>query len=142
MKAPITMRTRNPKHSARLGALLSAELVFTLPIVMGAFFALVEISMLWIANHRLEAACRAAARVASIQGTDQADVQSAATESLGRPALVRSHSLRVERGRHSGDPVWVEVRVPMRAAAPDLFWFLGFSLEGRQLVAQCVMRRE
>ncbi len=42
----------------RHGAILSAELVCVLPILMGIFFALVEVGMLWTANHRLAAAAR------------------------------------------------------------------------------------
>ena len=40
------------------------------------------------------------------------------------------------------DPVTVEVRVPMDAAAPDLLRFFGFSLRNRMLLAKTTMRKE
>ncbi len=126
----------------RQGALLSAELVFVLPLLMGIFFALVEVGMLWTANHRLAAAARAACRAAAMPGAGHNHAEHAAIRSLGRPALVKAHKMRMYRGPHTGDPVWIELRVPMKSAAPDMFWFLGFGLGNRHLVAQCVMRCE
>ena len=128
--------------ATRQGALLSAELVLVLPILMGIFFALVEVAMLWTANHRLAAAARAACRAAAMPGSEHDEVRKAAIQTMGRPTLVNAHKMKMRRGPHTGDPVWIELRVPMRSAAPDLLWFLGFGLEHRQLVAQCVMRRE
>jgi len=136
-------RKRNhARFTTRTGALLSTELMFVLPILMGIFFALVEVGMLWTANHRLAAAARAACRAAAMPGAGHSDAEHAAVRSLARPALVHEHKMRMHRGPHTGDPIWIELRVPMRAVAPDLFWFLGFGLGDRQLVAQCVMRCE
>ena len=53
-------------------------------------------------------------------------------------------SLQVDSilGQKSGDVVAVAVSVDMSAAAPDLLWPIGYSLQGRQLLSETRMIRE
>ena len=126
----------------RRGAILSAELVLALPLITILFFAITQFGILWASQHKLSAAARAACRVASLPGSTLADIDRAVAQALGSQRLVDSRQLRVQRGPYSGDPVRVELRVPITAATPEMLKLFGFSLGDRQLVAQCTMRRE
>jgi Flp pilus assembly protein TadG len=130
------------RRRSRRGAVLSTELILLVPIAFGLLMALAEFSMLWLANQRVVAAAQAACRTATLPGATVDAVQQAAASALAKPALISQATIEVTWAQHSGDPVLVEVRLPMRAAAPDLLAFLGFGLGDGQLVAQCVMRKE
>ena len=86
---------------------------------------------------RVQAASSAACRVGTLPAGDvaaqQAAMQNAAAKALATTSLVQAFQLQSQLGSSTGDPVVVEVRVPMTAAAPDLLRVLGFSLQGRQL---------
>jgi hypothetical protein len=49
-----------------------------------------------------------------------------------------------KRGRPipSGEPVMVRVEIAANQAVPDLLAFIGFSIRGKQLVGQTIMRKE
>ncbi len=126
----------------RKGAVLSMELVLAFPLAMGLFLALVQFSFLWVGNHRVAMAAREGCRVAILPGCDDKEIEQAVVQALGQRCMIEAHRSRFLRGKHGGDRVGVEVRVPMRAAAPDLLGFLGFGLGKRELVAQCVMRKQ
>lgn len=121
---------------------MSMELVFVLPILLGLLLAIVEFGMLWSANQRVKQAANAAARVATFPGTNTAAVTQAAALALDKKPLVESMQCAVAGGAYSGDMVAVRISVPMRAAAPDLLSFLGFSLNNRYLLAETIMRKE
>jgi len=131
---------------SRKGVLLSTELLFVLPILAGLLFAMVEFSMLLSAKQQLKSASRLACRVASLPAADPARldhaVRRAAEKGLVRASLIENYELRFDPGQNTGDEVVAEVRVPMRAAAPNLLSVIGFNLKGRHLTARTVMRKE
>ena len=135
-------KTLAGRTDRRRGAILSMELIFVLPIVIGLLFAIVEFSMLWTASHLVKSASTAGCRVATFPGSNAAAVQESVAMALGRPALIQNCQVEVRGGVNSGDEVLVAVRVPMAAAAPDLLGFFGFRLQDRTLEAQTVMRKE
>ncbi len=145
-----TLRNQQRKNriakSRRRGVLVSAELTLALPIVVILLCAVVEMSMLWSANHLIKAASQAGCRVASLPSTNPADSETSAYQTvanvLGKQRLVEAHFVALELGEFTGDPVICEVRMPMGAAAPNMLAMFGFSLEGRELVARTVMRKE
>lgn len=130
----------------RYGALLCIELLFVLPIILIVLFAILEFGCLWSANLRVKAASQAACRVATLPAETPEDMMRAvrrmAAQSLGSASLSRSSQIRVEAAEHSGDPVAVEIRVPMSAAAPNMLAMFGLKLEGRELIGRTVMRKE
>jgi len=130
----------------RKGAVLSLELLFVLPILSVICFAMVELSFLLMGEQRVQAASVAACRVGTLPASNAAAQQQAmrdaAAGALGDASLAASYQMQFEPGQYAGDPVIVEVSVPMTAAAPDLLKIIGFSLEGRQLVAQTQMCKQ
>ncbi len=126
--------------------LVTVELLYVVPIVAALFFAVLQFSLLLSANNQLKLASQMACRVGSLPSSDpavlEAAVREAARHALLKQNLIGAHRLVFRPGRHSGDPVLVEIRVPMKAAAPDMLGFIGFSLKDRELVARTVMRKE
>lgn len=138
---------RGRRHlRGRKGAILSAELLLVLPIVMALCLGMAELSMLLMAMQRVEAASSAACRVATLPASDpvalEQAVREAAARALLKAKLVQAYQLEFAPGQFPGDPVTVEVRVPMKAAAPDLLRIFGFSLKGQELVSRTVMRKQ
>ena len=133
-------------NTNRVGAILSIELLLVLPVLAAMCFGVAELSLLLMAMQRVQSASSAACRVATLPATDpvvlERAVRDAAARALAKASLVRTYEIRFQLGQYAGDPVVVEVRVPMKAAAPDLLKIVGFTLEGRQLVAQTVMRKQ
>jgi Flp pilus assembly protein TadG len=138
-------RLRSPR-ATRLGAVLSVELLLVLPILGALCLGIVELSLLLMGMQRVEAASSAACRVATLPASDPAAleqaVRAAAAQALLKQPLVQAQEIQFDLGQFPGDPVMVEVRVPMTAAAPDLLNMLGISLQGRKLVSRTVMRKE
>jgi hypothetical protein len=134
---------RNEPHRRGLATL---ELILVLPLLLGLVLAAVEFGMIWSASQRVQMACATACRV----GTRPCEnltvlnnqVQLAAQTSLISQALVQSYSLNFFPGANTGDPVIVELKVPMSAAAPDLLQMFGFSLKKRFLYSRIIMRKE
>ncbi|MCA9115244.1 MAG: pilus assembly protein [Planctomycetaceae bacterium] len=125
---------------ARRGV-LSMELVLTLPILGMVLMGLFEYSLLFLARGELEQASRTAARRATIAGVTADDVEEEIRRVLSR-RLAEHARVEILGGEYSGDLVAVRVSVPMRAAAPDLLWPIGFSLKGRFLRSETRMARE
>ena len=117
------------------------ELAMTLPILGLVLLALFEFSLLFSARGTVVEASRAAARVASLQGSDMEDVQEEVTRILG-PRYADRVQVDVDFGQHSGDTVCVGVSVPMDSASPDLLWPVGYGLEGRRLYSETCMVKE
>jgi Flp pilus assembly protein TadG len=136
------LRRHNTKSRRRLGAILSMELVLVLPIVLGLIFATIEIGMLWSSGQRVKEAAAAGSRVAGFRGADESAVRRAVEHGLGRKNLSENYTLDISHPDDNPHEVCVTVTVPMKAAAPDLLTFLGFSLEDRRLTAHSIMRRE
>jgi len=117
------------------------ELVMVLPILMFMLMGLFEFSFLFLAQGELEEAAQSGARLATLQSVQEEDVIAEVQRSLP-DRLAQSVSVRVFLGEHSGDEVIVIVRVPSQAAAPDLLWAIGYSLEGRSVTAETRMAKE
>ena len=137
---------REWKRTRRAGAINCMELLFVLPVLLIVVFAILEFGCLWSANLRVKAASQAACRVATLPAATPEEmmlaVQRMSDQSLGNASLVRSSKINVQPAEHSGDPVTVEVRVPMSAAAPDMLAVFGLELKGRELIGRTVMRKE
>jgi Flp pilus assembly protein TadG len=139
-------QTRKRSCGNRTGALLSLELLLVLPVLglVGAGF--LEFSLLLMGMQRVQTASSAACRVGPLPAGDAADQQQAmheaAERALGTTGLAASFEIQSQVGQFAGDPVVVEVRAPMSAAAPDLLKVIGFGLEGRQLTARAQMCKQ
>ncbi|MCE9607111.1 MAG: pilus assembly protein [Planctomycetia bacterium] len=136
-KIPLCSRQRR-----RLGAVLSMELIFVLPILLALIFASVEFGMLWSSGRRVEEAAAAGCRTASFRGADDSAIRRSIERTLDRTALVKSYAVNVRRDLPNANEVCVTVSVPMKAAAPDMLGIIGFALGSRTIVAQSVMRKE
>lgn len=112
-----------------------------LPILMFMLMGLFEFSFLFLAQGELEEAAQSGARLATLQSVQEEDVIAEVQRSLP-DRLAQCVSVRAFLGEHSGDEVIVIVRVPSRAAAPDLLWAIGYSLEGRSVTAETRMAKE
>jgi hypothetical protein len=130
----------------RKGAVLSLELLLLFPVLWVVCFGFVEFSLLLIGMQRVQAASNAACRMGTLPTTDleaqQTAMNDAAKAALGRPTMVASYQMQSQVGQYSGDPVQVEISVPMTSAAPNLLLIVGFNLEGRQLVARTEMCKQ
>ena len=140
-------RQRNKKTKrSRAGAVFTLELLLVLPILLIVGLALVELSLLLMGMQRVQAASSAACQVATLPASDPVALQEAmddaAKGALATEGLVASYEMQSLVGPYVGDPVTVEVSAPMTAAAPDLLRMIGFSLQGRQLVARTRMCKQ
>ncbi|MCA9079522.1 MAG: pilus assembly protein [Planctomycetaceae bacterium] len=134
------MRNRRPSVKQRRG-ILTMELVLVLPILMFMLLGLFEFSFLFLAQGELEEAAQAGARIATLHGVSEADVQQEVERTLtGR--LASNVNVNAVLGEYSGDDVVVTVSVPSLAAAPDLLWAIGYSLEGQTITAHTRMTKE
>jgi Flp pilus assembly protein TadG len=142
----ITMQRHKRTRRNRKGAVLSVELLLVLPILWIICFGLVEISLLLMGMQRVQAAGSAACRVGTLPAANPAAqeqaMRNAAARALEKQALADAYSMQFDLGQYAGDPVVVEISVPMTAVSPDLLKVIGFSLQGRQLVAQAVMCKQ
>jgi Flp pilus assembly protein TadG len=134
------------RRRGRKGAVLSLELLFVLPILAVLFFGLLEVSLLLMGMQRVQAASSAACRVGTLPANDpvaqQQAMKDAAARALGQAGMIATYQMQADVGRYVGDPVLVQVSVPMTAASPDLLGMIGFSLKDRQLVGRCEMCKQ
>lgn len=130
-------------RSARMGAILSMELVLVLPIILLLLFAVCEFSMLASAQTQVSDSARNTARLMSISGMPAAEAETAVLKLLG-PGLSRGARVRVQAGQFPGDSCQITVFVPMNNATPDLLWMTGFSVKDRFMTghASMVVERE
>lgn len=126
--------------------MFSLELLLILPIVWVLFCGLIELSLLLMSMQRVQAASSAACRIGTLPCENavaqQEAMLDAAARALGTAGMVANCTLRSDVGQYAGDPVVVEVSVPMTSAAPDLLRVIGFSLQNRRLVAQTQMCKQ
>ena len=127
----------------RTGAIISTELMLTLPLLIGIFFAAVEFGILLVSFQKIENGCREACRVGTLPGATYETVDQTLRDSLGWNVLSSSVTIEdLSLGRQTGDRVELQVSVPMKKVAPDMLGFIGFSLGERQLHSHCSMRKE
>ena len=131
---------KRPRSRRRLGV-LTIELVMVLPILMIVLMAVFEFSILFFARSSVVQASRLAARQASLGVTDEEQINQVVNRVLS-PALQRGHQVYVIPASRAGEITTVGLRVPMKSAAPDLLWPIGFSLQGRYLVEETSLVRE
>lgn len=137
------IRQTSPANSRRTrrAGVISMELVLTLPILALLLAGLLEFTMLFFARGELADASRVAARKATLPGVTQEDVEDEVLKVL-HPRFHPSVRVDANFGEKSGDVVAVAVTVDMSAAAPDLLWAIGYSLQGRPLLSETCMIRE
>ena len=134
-------QTQQTTTSKKRRGILTAELIFTLPILGVVLFGLFEFSLLFLARGDLADATRAAARKASLPGVSDEQVELEVRKVLPQ-RLQQSLEVRVESGSRSGDLVTVSISVPMGDAAPDFLWPIGYSLKNRNLYHTTRMIKE
>jgi Flp pilus assembly protein TadG len=130
--------SRHPKRTRR--GILSLELAAALPILMAVLAATVEFSLLLSAQGTLADASRSAVRAAALGVRDEDQLLATAQRALG-PRLGASPVISLRDDETTGT-VSVVVRVPMRSAAPNLLWPVGYDLSGRYLTASASMASE
>ena len=139
-------RGKRKGRCRRSGAVFSLELLLVLPILLTVCFGVVELSLLLMGMQRVQAASSVACRIGTLPASDpiaqDQAMREAVTYALGTVGMADSFEMRSRLGQYAGDPVVVEVTVPMSAAAPDLLKILGFTLEGRDLTAQTQMCKQ
>jgi Flp pilus assembly protein TadG len=139
-------RTYRSAKKKRGGAVFSLEFLLILPIVLTVCFAAIEFSLLLIGMQRVQTASSAACRIATLPATDAVAQEKAmndvAAATLGTQAMVDAYEMKTELGTYPGDPVVVEIHVPMSAAAPNLLKVIGFDLEDRELVSLTEMCKQ
>lgn len=136
-----TSRHSIARSERRRSGVLSMELVLTLPILALLLAGVLEFSMLYFARGEVVEASRVAARKATLPGVSLDDVEDEVLKVL-HPRFHDSVQVEAELGERSGDVVVVAVTVDMSAAAPDLLWPIGYSLQGRPLLSETCMIRE
>ena len=132
--------------SKRAGAILALELLFVFPIMMAIFFGTVEFGLLLAAEARLMNASREGTRVAAAGG-NFADVQAAVKAALptAEQNLVDINAKLFDVMSNPllpGDPVSVMVSAKATDLVPDYLRFICFSISGKCLIGQTVMRKE
>jgi len=125
----------------RRGAVMSMELILSVPILLVVLMAVFEYSMLFFARGEVVHACRLGARLGTLPGVGPAAVDQEVRRALS-PSLQRRAVVEYSPGERPGDLVSVVVRVPMRAAAPDLLWPIGLGIGSAELIAETRMARE
>lgn len=128
-----------PKKHTRRGV-LSLELAAALPVLLVVLAATVEFSLLLSAQGTLADASRSAARAAALGVRGEEQLLATARQALG-PRLGASPDVSFFDDETTGT-VNVVVRVPMRSAAPNLLWPVGYDLSGRYLTASASMASE
>lgn len=139
--AMLVRQSRSEVQRPHRRAVLSMELVLTLPILGVVLFGLFEFTWLFYSRSLVVEASRVGARKASLPGATLADVERDVRRTLPQ-GLQRQLRVVGDMGEYSGDVVWVGVEVPMQSAAPDLLWPIGVGLAGRNLYSETRMVRE
>jgi len=134
------MRAAQRGPNAHRRGLLSLELAAALPILLVVLAATIEFSLLLASQGSVADASRAAARAAALGVRDEEQLLGVARRSLG-PRLAGRSELSILDDPQTGT-VSVAVRVPMRSAAPNLLWPIGYDLSGRSLTASASMASE
>jgi len=132
----------------RRGAVLAAELLIVLPILLIFVAGMIEFSMILSARWELLAASEQGARVASQGGSDD-DVKATVQKALGTGQLSQNAQVFVDRTPAvPGDPannrdrVQVCVQVSAGKIVPDILVWAGISLGSQNLVGCSVMNQE
>ncbi|QDT99149.1 TadE/TadG family type IV pilus assembly protein [Gimesia aquarii] len=131
---------RTKKQTKRSG-FLSMELVLVLPIFGIVLFALLEFTLLFYARADVVEASRIGARLATLPGVTQENVEQEVLKILP-PQLGQGAVIQTELGEHAGDVVTVAVSIPMSLASPNLLWPIGYDLTEQNLYSETRMIKE
>jgi hypothetical protein len=165
-----TNSTLATRKRQRKGAILSLELVIALPVLLTVIFAAVEFTFLLLGSQAITAAANLGAREAALPNATAGDVNVSVLTALNtwrwaQPNILQvlifvdtdgdgdlelvSDSFAAEQdpanqlgAAPTGSDVQVTVKLPSNQAAPDLLSLIGFSLNGQELTASFVTRKE
>lgn len=129
----------SPKRSRK--GFVSLEVILVLPMLMILLLGLLEFSLLFSARGEVIDAARAGGRLATLHGVDEYLIEDEVRRTLGRP-LASYARVETQIGEHSGEEIYVRVRVPMAAATPDLLWPVGYSVKGQEIIGEVRMLKE
>ncbi|QDT25851.1 TadE/TadG family type IV pilus assembly protein [Gimesia panareensis] len=138
------MKVKRKQHKCRQTkrrGFLSMELALVLPIFAIVLFALLEFTLLFYARADVVEASRIGARLATMPGITQQNVEQEVKKVLP-PQLGQGAVIQTQIGKHSGDVVMVGVSIPMSLAAPNLLWPVGYDLKGQNLYSETRMIKE
>jgi Flp pilus assembly protein TadG len=119
----------------------SVELMMVLPLVLLVLLGTIEFACLLMAQQSLAHATYLGARRASVCEASSEDIERTVRGALG-PSMGRKVRVSARVGQDVGEAVVVHARVPMQSAAPDFLGWIGVSLQGRELQAAAVLRKE
>jgi hypothetical protein len=140
MRARLVARADWRAPKAR-GGFATLEVALALPVFAVIFMGMIEFTLLFYARGMLVDASRAGARAATRLGASRQAIRAEVLQVLP-PALHEDLEIWVSEAARSGQPVTVAARIPMKNAAPDLLWLVGYGLTGRMLHAEATMIKE
>lgn len=117
------------------------ELALVLPIFGIVMFALLEFTLLFYARADVVEASRIGARLATLPGVTQQNVEQEVLKILP-PQLGQGAVVQADLGKNSGDVVMVAVSIPMTLASPNLLWPVGYNIKGQNLYSETRMIKE
>ncbi|QDV49188.1 TadE-like protein [Gimesia fumaroli] len=117
------------------------ELALVLPIFGIVLFALLEFTLLFYARADVVEASRIGARLATLPGVTQENVEQEVLKILP-PQLGQGAVVKADLGENSGDLVMVAVSIPMTLASPNLLWPIGYDIKGQKLYSETRMIKE
>jgi hypothetical protein len=151
----ITTNDGRPAPQRRRGALMAAELLFTMPVLMLFLMGVVEYYLLVTTRIDMLHACRAGSRVAAsgsyaYKAQTEDEVKKTVQASLGNGRLERFSEINVVWSQDlppqetAGQAAWVEVvvKVPPRRVIPDFLGWVGFTVGSKKLVTSVLMKQE
>jgi len=147
-------KKRRPRNLRR--AVLSVELVLTLPILLTVVLAMTQFAILLMSTQTISAAANVGAREASLPSATVASTTAAVQRAVAGWQFAGSADLTVNVQARDGDTgvaknladavtgdvVLVQVKVPSIEAAPNLLKFIGLSIEDQWLQSTTVVRKE
>jgi Flp pilus assembly protein TadG len=149
-RIPIQSRANRRNARRRKGAVLTVELLFILPLLTIVLLAIAEFSFMLLAMQAVTAAANVGAREGSLPSSTDTTVEQAVEDALagwvfqGREetkTFVNGSDTNVATAM-TGDAIEVTVIVSTPQAVPDLLKFIGLTIEGQEIRATFVTRRE
>tara|TARA_R110002095_G_scaffold94422_3_gene82285 strand:+ start:88576 stop:88992 length:417 start_codon:yes stop_codon:yes gene_type:complete len=134
-------RIQKKQKRAKRRGFLSMELALVLPIFGIVMFALLEFTLLFYARADVVEASRIGARLATLPGVTQNNVEQEVLKILP-PQLGQGAVVKADLGENSGDIVMVAVSIPMTLASPNLLWPIGYNIKGQNLYSETRMIKE
>ena len=153
MRIPATHQ--RTQRGRRRGILMTAELLFVVPVLMMLMLGVIQYHMMIETRIELLNDSRAGARGAVSGGFAnkpqvEDEVKALVRRALGDGRLSKAAKVHVTWSQDlppdktAGEPDWVQVAVEVRARSviPDVLGWLGFALGNKKLVAATTMKQE